>query len=86
MKTTLSAYIALSAGEVLCALVIWLGKNCHSEAVSLKHSRYNGNAKGRVINVSVTRHIYEIYLGPIPSLNILPIYRKKIHSITHIRS
>ena len=72
--------------EVLGALIVGLGEYCYSEALCLKYAGNNRNAKGRVVHVSVTRHIYEIDAGPISCPDVILIYRKKIKSVFHIKS
>ena len=71
--------------KILGALIIGLGEYCYSEALCLKHTGDYGNAKGRVVHVSITRHVYEIDLGPISGFDVLRSYRKKIHSVFHIK-
>ena len=63
--------------EVLAIFVIRLREDGNSEALRLKHTGDNGHAKGRMIDVRVTRYIYKIYVRPITRLDVIGVDRKK---------
>ena len=67
--------------EVLAIFVVGLRENSHSEALCLEHAGYNGNAKRRMIDVRITRYVYEIYLRPITRPDVVGVDRKKCCSI-----
>ena len=53
---------ATEALEILAALIIGLCEDGNAKAVRLQYSGNYRHAKGRVIDVRITRDKYEIYL------------------------
>ena len=64
--------------EGLGGSVVGLGENGHAEALGLQHAGDDGHAKGRMIDVSVTRNVDKIGAIPAPRVHVGAGEGKKI--------